>query len=234
MTDPEQEQSEQSWMNRRSVLKSAAATGLAATALTGSASAGGDNEKKELRFDSIDHRLFSYHVKVSGSIERAPNRDGGDTRVDHQTAEGKARGGNHDDWYMTGEIEEMKLEGPGKVLIDGEVIEDTTKKDTHEGEKDTDKGGDDTDKGGDDTDQARDVVVLSPGIEEYRDYSFVVDGRAELLEPDEDGRPAVDRVVEMDGQSKVEGTVGYGDDRFRIYGPIVERNFPEGVELRFL
>ena len=199
-------------MNRRTLLKSAAVTGFAASALAGGASASEGDEKKEIRFQSVDDRLFSYHVRVSGSIERAPNRDGGDTLVDHQTAEGKARGGNHDDWFMTGEIEKLKLDGPGKMLVDGEVIEDTTKRDAHE---------------------ARDVIVSSPGIKQYRDYSFVVDGKAELLEPDEDGRPAVDEVVEMDGKYKVKGTVGYGDDRYRIYGPIVERNLAEGIVLEF-
>lgn len=167
-----------------------------------------EREKKAVRFQSIDDRLFSYHVHVSGSIERAPNRDGGDTLVDDQTAEGKARGGNHDDWFVTGEIEKLKLDGPGRVLIDGEVVEDTTKKD-----------------------EWRKVVVSSPGIEAYQDYAFVVDGTVKKLEPDEDGPPAIDEITASDGKTRVDGTVGYGDDRFKVLGPIVERDLPEGVVL---
>lgn len=172
------------------------------------AGGGGGGEEKELRFQSVDDRLFSYRVSVSGSIRRAPNRDGGDTRIDDRTAEGRARGGNHDDWFFTGEVTELRLDGPGRVLVDGEVVADTT------------------------TGGTRTVVVSSPDTEAFLDYSFVVDGDVHKLEPDEDAGDAVDEIVPLDdGRTRVEGSVSTGDDRFEITGPIVGWRLPEGVVL---
>lgn len=122
MTEREPE-ADENRIDRRGILKGAAAAGLAGTALSGTASA---QDRKELRFQSVGDEIFRYRVSVSGTLERAPNRDGGDDLIDENTAEGAARGGNHDDWYFTGEITELELDGPGRVLVDGEVVRDTT------------------------------------------------------------------------------------------------------------
>ena len=110
-------------VNRRTVLKGTAAAGLAGTALTGTASA---DEWKELRFKAAGEETFRYRVSVSGELKRAPNRDGGDTLVDQNTAEGACSQGRHDDWLFTGDITELQLDGPGMVYVDGELVEDTT------------------------------------------------------------------------------------------------------------
>lgn len=123
MVDPQQDSDTNDTIDRRTILKGTAIAGFTGAGLTGAASA---QSWKELRFDSVSEELFSYTVSVSGELKRAPNRDGGDELVDENTARGRARGGNHDDWYFTGEITQLQLSGPGKVYVDGELVEDTT------------------------------------------------------------------------------------------------------------
>lgn len=112
-------------VNRRTILKGTAVAGLAGTALTGTASA---NEWKDLRFQAAGEEIFRYRVSVSGKLERAPNRDGGDTLLDENTAEGACSKGRHDDWRFTGDITELQLDGPGMVFVDGKLVRDTTAK----------------------------------------------------------------------------------------------------------
>lgn len=186
-----------------------------------------DDEQHHLRFQSTSDQLFSYRVKVSGTITREANRDGGDTKVDEHTAEGRARGGNHDDWLFTGSIEDVELDGPGKVLIDGEEVDDPTAYDGGKSDGHDDKDGHD---GGDDGGLPKEVIVSS-SIDGYRDYAFAVSGDAKELEPNEDGVPAKDEVVYENGRTVVRGTVGYGDDRFAFSGEITPIKIPDVVSL---
>ncbi|UPV73806.1 hypothetical protein M0R89_14825 [Halorussus limi] len=110
-------------IDRRTVLRGATAAGIAGVGAVGTASA---EEWKRLRFKSAGDETFRYRVSVSGELKREANRDGYDTLVDDNTAEGAASGGGYDDWLFTGDITELDLEGPGMVLKEGEVVEDTT------------------------------------------------------------------------------------------------------------
>lgn len=182
-----------------------------------------DDEQHHLRFQSTSDQLFSYRVKVSGTIEREANRDGGDTKIDEHTAEGRARGGNHDDWLFTGTIEDVELDGPGEVLIDGEEVDDPT---AYDGDESDDGDGSDGSDGG-----LPKEVIVSSSIDGYRDYAFAVSGDAQKLEPNEDGVPAKDEIVYENGRTVVRGTVGYGDDRFAFSGEITPIELPDVVSL---
>jgi len=111
-------------IDRRTMLKGTTAAGLLGAGMTGTASA---DDWKQVRFKAAGDATFEYHVSVSGGLKREANRDGYDTLVDENTAEGAASKGRYDDWLFTGEITELKLNGPGMVLVNGEVVEDTTK-----------------------------------------------------------------------------------------------------------
>ncbi|MFC4450029.1 hypothetical protein [Halorussus aquaticus] len=123
MTDETREPEATDGMDRRTVLKGTTAAGLLGAGMVGTASA---DEWNRLRFRAAGDATFEYRVSVSGELKREANRDGYDTLVDENTAEGAASKGRYDDWLFTGEITELKLSGPGRVLINGEVVEDTT------------------------------------------------------------------------------------------------------------
>jgi hypothetical protein len=177
----------------------------------------GQQRYKQVRFKSVSDEIFRYRVSVSGRLKREPNRDGFDTQIDENSAKGASRGGQWDDWRFTGEVTELELSGPGKVLIDGQVVEDTTK---------------------DDGEQfPQEVIIDSPGDDTLRDYVFFVRGanaRLKKLEPNEDSGPAVDDVRRLDnGDIRVDGTVGSGDDRFAFNGTFEEGDpFPSKVRAR--
>lgn len=72
------------------------------------------------------------------------------------------------------------------------------------------------------------VVVEHPnpegveGPDDYVDYVFEVTGDLEKLEPNEDRRHARDRVTRRGDRTRVEGSVGTGDDRFAFSGTLRE------------
>jgi len=123
MADETRDAEETEGIDRRTVLKGTTAAGIAGVGAVGTASA---EEWKRLRFKAAGEETFRYRVSVSGKLKREANRDGYDTLVDENTAEGAASKGRYDDWLFTGDIVSLELEGPGMVLIDGEVVEDTT------------------------------------------------------------------------------------------------------------
>ncbi|NEU56947.1 hypothetical protein [Halorussus sp. MSC15.2] len=123
MTDEIRESEATDGMDRRTMLKGTTAAGLLGAGMAGTASA---DEWNRLRFEAAGDATFEYRVSVSGELKREANRDGYDTLVDENTAEGAVSKGRYDDWLFTGEITELKLSGPGRVLINGEVVEDTT------------------------------------------------------------------------------------------------------------
>lgn len=169
------------------------------------------NFGKQLRFDSLSSQVFSYEVTVGEKIRRESNRDGRDTLVNNTTARGKSADGNHDDWRFLGDIVRLELSGPGRVLVDGREIRNTTT---------DDDGGDGFEK---------EAIVTTEG-DIFREYSFETTGRAENLEPDEDSGIADDTVtIRDDGSALVEGAVGTGDDRFAFNGTLNPINKPSEV-----
>ncbi|WP_135826143.1 hypothetical protein [Halorussus ruber] len=126
MADETRDAEETEGIDRRTVLKRTTAAGIAGAGAVGTASA---EEYKHLRFKAAGEETFRYRVSVSGKLKREENRDGYDTLVDENTAEGAASKGRYDDWLFTGDITSLELEGPGMVLVDGEVVEDTTEAD---------------------------------------------------------------------------------------------------------
>lgn len=76
------------------------------------------------------------------------------------------------------------------------------------------------------------VVVSSPGVDRQMNYVFEVTGAVENLEPaGEDTGSAVDEIVDVDGRTRVEGTVSYSTDRFAFSGDLVEIAVPPEVRL---
>lgn len=124
MPDETRESGTMDGIDRRTMLKGTTAAGLLGAAMTGTASA---DDWKRVRFKAAGEPTFSYRVSVSGKLKREANRDGYDTLINDHTAEGAASKGRFDDWLFTGEVTELKLSGPGQVIINGEVVRDTTK-----------------------------------------------------------------------------------------------------------
>lgn len=107
------------------MLKGAAATGLAGGALTGSASA--QEYDNEITFAApARENAFRYEFGVTGGVERGHNLDGGDVVVNATTARGAVGNGRKDTFYFGGELEWLRLDGAGKVFVNGELVRDTT------------------------------------------------------------------------------------------------------------
>lgn len=125
MTDP-RESDKTDGIDRRTILKGTAAAGIAGAGVAGTASA---EEWHKVRFEAAGDPVFRYRVSVNGKLEREANRDGYDEKIDENTAKGAASEGRFDDWVFTGEVTKLELEGPGRVIIDGTVVRDTTNPD---------------------------------------------------------------------------------------------------------
>ncbi|WP_435175974.1 hypothetical protein [Halorussus sp. AFM4] len=182
MTDTEGDgESTDGRVDRRSVLKGTAAAGLAGTALAGTA--GADGDEKEIRFCAAGDDTFDYFVRVSGSLERGGKYESDEyDAVGDVFAEGATSQERCDSFMFTGEIEELKLSGPGKVYVDGDLLKDTTKDDS------------------DDQKLSNTVTIEAEG--EKVEYKFRVSGEVE--KGPEAGTLGVDTI---DG-NVVRGTVG--------------------------
>lgn len=122
-------QSTDDGIDRRSVLKGATAAGLAGTALTGNASAGGAHDN-EITFCAAGSETFEYRVEVSDGVERGGKYESDDgDEVGDDWVEGAVAEERCDSFKFSGEIEKLKLDGPGKVFVNGELFEDTTEDD---------------------------------------------------------------------------------------------------------
>lgn len=130
MTDQRRDaQSTDDGIDRRNVLKGATAAGFAATALTGNASAGGTHDN-EITFCAAGSETFEYHVEVSGELERGGKYESDDgDEVGDDWAKGAVGDERCDSFKFSGEIETVKLDGPGKVFVNGDLLKDTTEDD---------------------------------------------------------------------------------------------------------
>jgi hypothetical protein len=177
-------------LDRRSLLKGTAAGGFAGTAFAGTASAGG---WREITFCAAGDPTFSYEVSVTGRVKRGGTyeSDGGDEILDENTARGAAGDGRCDSWLFTGDPTDLKLDGPGKVFVDGELFEDTTRNREE--------------------DLPNSITIQAKG--ETVEYKFRVSGHVEKGRRADDG----DRI---DG-NVVRGAVGgTGRDDFRYSGSL--------------
>jgi hypothetical protein len=211
-------------ISRRTVLKAVSMAGLAGATVTGVASAAGST----ITFRAAPDATFEFQLIVSGDVKT----DGGtvngvlaenDLQVAGNVVQGRVSDGGEKNFEFTGEISVLQLGGRGKVFLNGNKIRDTT-------------GGGDA--AADDGKRfPKEVIIDSPGDDTLRDYVFFVRGanaRLKKLEPNEDSGPAVDDVRRLDnGDIRVDGTVGSGDDRFAFNGTFEKGNpFPPQVRAR--
>jgi len=171
-----------------------------------------DRDVREVTFTSVSDKLFRYRVEVSGKLMRGGTyeSDAGD-EVGENFARGRAAEGRSDSFLWTGKVVDLRVGGPGKVFIDGELIEDTSR----------------------DGDLNKELIVSSPGTDDLLEYSVRVTGDARKLEPDEDFPPADDEIISLDGGgTRIRGAVSTGDDRFAFSGDLIRESVPDGVQLQ--
>lgn len=176
-------------LDRRSLLKGTAAGGFAGTAFAGTASAGG---WREITFCAAGDPTFSYEVSVTGRVKRGGTyeSDDGDD-IGHGYVKGACAEERCDSFLIDGELTDLQLDGPGKVFVDGELFEDTTR-DREE-------------------DLPNSITIQAKG--ETVEYKFRVSGHVEKGRRADDG----DRI---DG-NVVRGAVGgTGRDDFRYSGSL--------------
>ncbi|WP_379793662.1 hypothetical protein [Halorussus aquaticus] len=76
------------------------------------------------------------------------------------------------------------------------------------------------------------AVVTNPGTDEPANYTFRVTGDLRNLEPDEDASAATEEITDLGEEgTRVEGTVGTGDDRFAFSGELVEEDVPDSIQI---
>lgn len=114
------------WLDRRGVMRAAAAAGLGAGALSGAASA--DDSEQELpntiRLEAAGTRA-RYEFSVSGRVAKGPEADGEERIVGENTARGVIGGDfGVDDFRFSGRITSFSLDGPATVLVNGEAVDD--------------------------------------------------------------------------------------------------------------
>ena len=80
-----------------------------------------------ITFEHTGEGRASYAVTVSGSIEAGPEADLEDAESVDTVSEGSATGsvaeGGADDYFFTGEITSLEIDGPITVYVDGEEID---------------------------------------------------------------------------------------------------------------
>lgn len=223
MLESDREVSGDGRIDRRTMLKGTAVAGL--FGVTGVASA---SNWHEITFMSVSDELFEYSLEVSGEVKRGGTyqSDDGD-EVSENTVFGRCAEGRSDSFLFTGERTELELSGPGKVLVDGELIEDTTM----DGETGRGSGDDGDDEDGEEGEDGlpKEAIVSSPGTDEFLAYTFEVTGDLVELEPDEDSDRAADEVIDLGDRIRVEGGVNTGDDRFAFSGDLIPIDIPQGV-----
>lgn len=84
------------------------------------------DHENEVLFRSVTDERFEYRITVSGEIHRGDWTDPNDALVNKNTAKGWASRGGGDDFVFSGEIKDLDVNGPGKVIVNGDVIRDTT------------------------------------------------------------------------------------------------------------
>ncbi|UPV76304.1 hypothetical protein M0R89_19260 (plasmid) [Halorussus limi] len=158
MTDSDEAGRTSGWMNRRTMLKNAAAAGLVGAGLTGTASAA---EWTEMTLCASGSETFSYRVEVSGAVKRGGTyqSDSWD-EVGDDYVEGAVSQKRCDSFLFQGEITSHELEGPGQLKVDGEVVAESS--------------GD----GGDVGDEKREVTFCAAGDETF---SYRVEVTGELM-----------------------------------------------------
>lgn len=122
MFDTDRETRPTNRLSRRTVLKGTVVTGL--LGVPGIASA---SEWHEITFTSVSDEVFEYWFEVSGEVKRGGTyqSDDGD-EVGENAVRGRCAGGRSDSFLFTGERVSLEVSGPGKVLVDGEVVMDRT------------------------------------------------------------------------------------------------------------
>jgi hypothetical protein len=245
-------------VGRRAVLRGVASAGLAGTALTGTASAGGrksegGEEKQQVTFRAASGGTFNFQLVVTGRVGTDGAGSvvaGRDVQVAGSVAQGTVADGERRRFTFTGEIALLQISGPGAVLVDGEVVRDTTPGASSPGGSSDSPGnsGDSPGNSGDAPGQSGDspgnsgdgeddgekrlpklVVVTSPGVESQTDYVFEVTGEVEYLDDGEDSGNADDEVIDAGDRTRVEGTIAYADDRFAFSGELIPVEKPPEV-----
>lgn len=149
----------------------------------------------------------------------------------------------------------LQVSGRGEVVLNGEVVRDTTRggdgapgqsgdapgqsgdapgqSGDAPGQSGDAPGQSDTpsdETGGDDGRLPKLVVVTSPGVDSQTDYVFEVTGEVEYLDDGEDSGNADDEVVDAGDRTRVEGTIAYADDRFAFSGELIPVEKPPEVK----
>ncbi|WP_135823897.1 hypothetical protein [Halorussus ruber] len=176
-------------LDRRSVLKGTAAAGLAGAGLSGAASAESGNE---ITFCAAGDETFSYFVRVSDSLWRGGTYESDEyDAVGDDFAEGAVSEERCDSFLYSGEVDELKLDGKGKVFVNGDLVRDTTS--------------DDDEK---DEDLPNRIRIEAKG--ERVAYKFRVSGRVE--KGPEAGTLGVDTIEDNVVRGKVGGTIEGNED----------------------
>lgn len=203
MTNPERESETSGSVDRRTLLKGTAAAGMAGSVLTGTASA----HPNTVVFRSTGEKQFVYRFRVTGKVERGDDTEENDRFLDDRTVEGRVGDKLTDSYSFSGEIADLRLEGSGKVVVNGNLVKDTTRKPSNE------------------------ITIRSKGGKV--NYRFRVSGRVETTR--DSGAPT-DKVISgstVRGSvgSDVNGTDSV--DRFRFTGAIAfdEADGPLTVKL---
>jgi hypothetical protein len=180
-------------LDRRSVLKGTAAAGLAGAGLSGAASAESGNE---ITFCAAGDETFSYFVRVSDSLWRGGSYESDKyDAVGDDFAEGAVAEERCDSFLYSGKVEELKLDGKGKVFVNGDLVRDTTRdEDEDEDEKDEDL--------------PNRIRIEAKG--ERVAYKFRVSGRVE--KGSEAGTLGVDTIEGNVVRGKVGGTIDGNED----------------------
>lgn len=198
MTDAEREtESTDGGLDRRTVLKGTAVAGLAGTGAAGTASA---TEWNEIVFTAATEGLFEYWFEVSGKVKRGgPYQSDAWDKVGKRSVHGAADEKKSDSFLFSGDLEKLRLKGLGKVFVNGELIEDTSKE-AKEDEKEKKK-------------KLPNTITIES--EDKRvEYKFKVAGHVEK-------GPDAGEADKVDGNT-VRGAVYPGDvDDFRYSGAIV-------------
>lgn len=127
MANPEQESETTDGVDRRTMLKGTATAGIAGSALSGTASA----HPNTIVFESASDEVCEYEVTVSDEIHRGGQweSDSGDEILnDGHTVRGAVSERRKDSFEFGGRIEDLDVDGLGRVFVNGDKIMDTSEK----------------------------------------------------------------------------------------------------------